>query len=180
MIKRFISAQIDKAEKQLGESHEYLRYMLKTSLPAFLTFSKIFKISNYRKKMPTEGYHLSRIVAAQDEDCGSCVQLEINIALQAGVSPSLIQSVIDEKPDQLPENLKLVYLFTESIIRKEYDNELKEKFIVIYGETELIELALGVASSRFMPVVKRTLGYATSCQKISLTARPGPNNKFNQ
>lgn len=95
MIRHMILSRLAREEHQLGESVEYIRYMLGASLRGVLRFSKIFSIAEYRDGLPADAYHVARIVAARDEDCGTCVQVEINLAKAGGVSSELLRAVID-------------------------------------------------------------------------------------
>lgn len=172
MIKRLIGRKLDRSEQALGESLDYVRHILRVSLPAFFRFAKIFSISDYRKKLPVDAYHIARIVAAREEDCGTCVQIEINIAQQAGVSTQVLQAVLANTPEHLPPDLALAYTFTETVVQqKPSEMELREEMRLRFGDEALVELALAIASSRFLPIVKRTLGYGTACSKVSLTLR---------
>ena len=45
---------------------------------------------------------------------------------------------------------------------------MRERVRERYGEEGLVELALGIAAARVFPVVKRALGYATSCALVKV------------
>ena len=169
MIRRLIHRKIDQSEQALGQSHDYLRFMLDISLRAFLSFSKIFAIANYRKVLPLDIYHTARIVAAREEDCGTCVQLEINLAQKAGVSSTVLQSIINAEPQCLSNQLDLVYRYVDAVVKKlPTEMDLREKIKPIVGDQGFVELALAVGASRFLPIVKRMLGYGTACSKVEL------------
>lgn len=169
MIRTLAGKRLDAAERELGESHDYMRHILNTSLRAFLRFAKIFPISDYRRGLPADAYHVARIVAARDEDCGTCVQVEVNLGIRSKVEPGILQAVIDRRPDQLPANLRTVYEFVEVLMEKTgADNELRESVRQEYGEEGLVELALAIGASRFLPSVKRTLGYGTACSLVEV------------
>lgn len=170
MIRTLARKRLDAAERKLGESHDYMRHILDTSLRAFLRFAKIFPISDYRHRLPADAYHVARIVAARDEDCGTCVQVEVNLAVNSKVAPDILQAVIDRKPEALPANLRHVYEFVEALVEKtDADNALREAVRQDYGEEGLVEIALAVGASRFLPSVKRTLGYGTACSLVKVT-----------
>lgn len=102
MIRRMILSRLAREEHRLDESVEYVRYILHVSLRAFFRFAKIFSIAEYRDRLPADAYHVARIVAARDEDCGTCVQIEINLAKASGVPSALLQAVINRNLDALP------------------------------------------------------------------------------
>lgn len=169
MLRNFIKRELNRSEQELRVSHDYVRYILDTSLSAFLRFAKIFSISKYRKKLPADAHHVARIVAARDEDCGTCVQIEINIALKNEVPESLLRSVVDRRPEELPDELASIYHFVDALVsKKPNESELRERVKETYGQEGLIELSLAIGTSRFLPIVKRTLGYGTACSLVDL------------
>ncbi len=169
MIRRMILSRLAREEHRLGESVEYVRYILHVSLRAFFRFAKIFSIAEYRDRLPADAYHVARIVAARDEDCGTCVQIEINLAKASGVPSALLQAVINRNLDALPHPILDVYRFVEMVVTSaEEDDSLRQNIITHYGERGLVELALAIGASRFFPIVKRTLGHATTCANVHI------------
>lgn len=167
MLRTYFRHHIKKLERRFGGSLEFLRHVLRESLPAFLKFRKLGPLAEYRQALPPAAYHLARIVAARDEDCGSCVQIEVNLARQAGVAPDLIQAVLDQRFDSLPEDLANVCRFAEAVvIHSGAENELRQKLRRTYGEAAFVELALAVAVCRVFPIVQRALGYAVNCADV--------------
>ena len=170
MIRTLARKRLDAAEQELGESHEYMRHILNTSLRAFVRFTRIFPISDYRRRLPADAYHVARIVAARDEDCGTCVQVEVNLGVNSKVAPEILQAVIDRKPEALPSRLRHVYEFVEALVEKTGGEEAHRDAVRCeYGEEGLVELALAIGASRFLPSVKRTLGYGTACSLVKVT-----------
>ncbi|NIR47201.1 hypothetical protein GWO43_01770 [candidate division KSB1 bacterium] len=169
MLRKIILKKLASVEKQLGESVDYLRHVVRVSLPAFFKFTKILPISNYRKSLPAEAYHVARIVATRDEDCGACVQIEVNSARQSGINKDILQAVLTETPEDLPEELANVYRFAEAVVKATSEDEpLRRRIRDAYGEEGLVELSLAIASCRFFPIMKRTLGYSKSCKLVEI------------
>ena len=117
-------------------------------------------IAEYRDELPADAYHVARIVAARSEDCGTCLQIEINLAKASGVSSALLQAVINRNLDGLSPPTSDVYRFVEMVVTSaEEDDSLRQNIITRYGERGLVELALAIGTSRFFLLVKLTLGY---------------------
>lgn len=169
MLRWLINKRLSAAEKKLGVPVDYLRHLAKVSLPAFFKFVKFMPLAEYRRKLPVEPYHVARLVAVLKEDCGTCVQIEVNLAKHDGVSKGLLQTVLDGKVETLPKELANVYRFAEAVVTQTDDIELRETMRQQYGEEGLIELALTIAACRVFPTLKRGMGYATSCSKIKVT-----------
>jgi len=169
MIRYLILKQLDREERSLGESVEYVRHILRTSLPAFFKFALFTPLAQHRRKLPAAVYRVARIVATQDEDCGTCVQIEVNLARREGVSGNLICAVLNNRPGDLTPELADVYRFTKAVVEASgEEEELRRRIRQRYGEEGLVELALGIAAARVFPVTKRALGFAKSCAVVEV------------
>jgi alkylhydroperoxidase family enzyme len=167
MLRALIETRISAAENRLGVPAEYMRYMLKTSLRAFLKFTKIMPLAEYRRVLPVEPYHVARIVATREEDCGPCLQIEVNLAKRDKVKPVVVRAALNGKPDSLPEELADVYRFAEAVVRRTGEEEnYRERIRELYGEEGLVELAIAIAVCRVFPTTKRALGFAKSCSEV--------------
>ena len=167
MLRKFILSRLDKEERRLGASLDYLRHILRVSLPAFFKIAKLMPMATYRKALPVDAYHVARIVATKHEDCGSCVQIQINLAKEDGVSLDTIRATLDGKADALNKELADVYHFTEAVVQHTgRDDEWRSALRQRYGEQGLIDLAFGITTSRAFPTTKRVLGYAQSCSVV--------------
>ena len=169
MIRRLILKQLDKQERSLGESVDYVRDIVRASLPAFFKFALFTPLAQHRRKLPAEAYRVARLVATQDEDCGTCVQIEVNLALKDGVPADVIRAVLNGHPEDLQPALADVYCFAKAVVEASGgEEELRQRIRETYGEDGLVEMALGIASARVFPVTKRALGYAKSCALVEV------------
>ena len=169
MIRRLILNRLDSEERNLGASLDYLREIVRSSLPAFFKFGLFMPLAQHRRKLPASAYHVARIVATRDEDCGTCVQIEVNLARKDGVTAEIIRAVLDNRPENMPDELADVYNFATAVVTKSgAEGNLRERLRERYGEEGLVELALAIAAARVFPVTKRALGYATSCSSVEI------------
>jgi alkylhydroperoxidase family enzyme len=169
MLRRLIETRISSAERTLGVPAEYMRHILRVSLRAFFKFVRIMPLAEYRRKLPREPFHVARLVATRDEDCGTCLQIEVNLAKKDGVSPAVLQSVLDSRPHDLSPELADVYHFAEAVVTASgTEAPYRERIRQHYGEEALVELAMTMAACRVFPITKRALGYAQSCSKVTL------------
>lgn len=159
--------KLDAEEKQLGESVDYLRHVVDVSPGAFLRFASILPFANSRKVLPKDAWFVAQTVAVQHEDCGTCLQITVNLARQAGVAPALLRAALAGDHRAMPAELVDVLRFTQSVVTASGDDdELRESLRRRYGDRGLIELAYAIASGRIPPTVKRALGYAKSCSVV--------------
>lgn len=169
MLRFLILRKLAKEEKKLGASMDYVRHIVRVSLRAFFKFIKVLPLSEYRRKLPADAHYVARLVAARDEDCGSCMQIEVNLAKRDGVAVSILRSVVDQKPEDLPDDLNNVYRFAKGVVEANGEEDvLREDIERQYGEEGLVEMSLAMAACRVFPIVKRGLGYAKSCELVEL------------
>lgn len=171
MLHHLIYKQLDKAEKTLGVSMDYLRHVADASRALFVKFALVMPLVGHRRALPKAAYHVARLVAVRHEDCGACVQINVNIALQDGVAPELLRAVLNGRPADLTPPLADVYHFAATICAGRDDDALRERIRHHFGEEGLVELALGIAITYVFPVTKRALGYAQHCTRVELPTR---------
>jgi hypothetical protein len=165
MLRWLINRKLDSEEKKLGESVDYIRHVVDVSPAAFFRFASILPFANSRKVLPKDAWFVAQLVALQHEDCGTCLQIGVNLARQAGVDATLIGAVL--KRADVPSEMADVIHFTQSVVNANDDDDtLRETLRQRYGERGLIELAYAIAGSRIPPTVKRALGYAKSCSLV--------------
>ncbi|NNF56833.1 MAG: hypothetical protein HKN04_01190 [Rhodothermaceae bacterium] len=169
MLRRLAEPGLRNAERDLGASLDYLRHMADVAPGAFLKFSLVTPLSRHRKALPPAPYHVARITAVRHEDCGTCVQMEVNLARQAGVAPDVLRVAALGSPEELPEDLREVAVFALAVVTASEDMEtLRVRLLERYGAAGLVELALGIATCRVFPATKRALGYATACHLVQI------------
>jgi alkylhydroperoxidase family enzyme len=167
MLRWLIEKKILAAEKRLGAPADYMRHILRVSLPAFFKFVKILPLAEYRRKCPIDAFHVARLVATRDEDCGTCVQIEVNLARHDGVPADVLQAVLASRPEDLAAELADVYHFAEEVVTASgAEGPYRERIRECYGEEALVELAMTMAACRVFPITKRALGYAKSCSQV--------------
>lgn len=170
MLGPIVRHKIAAAEKQFGVPLDYLREMYATAPDAFHAFNKLNALAGYRKVLPPAPYHVARLVATQAEDCGTCVQLVVNMARQEGVEADLLRATLEGRPDDLPESLADVYRFAEAVVmRSGAEAKHRDRLTTVFGPEGVIELALAVAVCRVYPAVKRAMGHAVACSVTPVT-----------
>lgn len=171
MLGFVVRSKIRSTEKRLGVSMDYLRHMYEHAPDAFHKFTKMMPAAQHREKLPPAPYHVARLVATRHEDCGTCLQIVVNLAKEDGVEPAVLQTALAGKVDELPESLQDVYRFAESVVLADgEEGPYRERVRKVFGEEALVELALAVATCRVFPTLKRVLGYAESCSVVRAEA----------
>lgn len=161
------------AERQLRVPADYIGRMGENSFTGFLKFLMFLPLSTHRRRADAALVHAVRIVATQHEDCGPCVQIAVNAALDDKVEPRTIGAVLDRNHAELSETLSLVVRFAEGVLAKDGSEEAARHDLESQlGATVLTELSLAIASARVFPTVKRGLGFARSCSLVTIDLAP--------
>jgi AhpD family alkylhydroperoxidase len=173
MLRRLLLQRLDTEERALGVSVDYLRHILRYSLPAFFKFSLFLPLARHRRALPPAPYHIARLVATQQADCGTCVQAEVNLARRAGIDATVLEAVIQHRVEDLEPDIADIYRFTRAIVAATGEEEaLRPQLRERYGEAGMVDLALAIAAAQVYPTTKRALGYATSCTLVEVQVAP--------
>lgn len=170
MLQAFINNRLDAAERKLGVPVDYLREMSRDARGAFFKFAKFPAIAGYRKKLPAAALTVGSLVASRSADCGTCLQIGVNLARAEGVSPEIIRAVLDRRPQDLDPPLADIYHFASSVVDEVPADEetLRARIVERFGKEAFIELAMALATTRVFPHLKRAMGHAVSCSKIEI------------
>jgi alkylhydroperoxidase family enzyme len=164
MLGPIVRWKLGSAEKRLGVKLDYLRHLYAEAPEAFYQFVKVQPLSAYRKHLPAAPFHIARIVATRHEDCGSCVQTVVNLALQEGVDAAILRAAVYGRPTDLPESLADVYRFAAEVVAASgEEGQYRDRLRSVFGEEALAELGMAIAFARVYPTMKRAMGFAVSC-----------------
>ena len=119
-----------------------------------LKFLLFLPLAAHRRRSDPGLVHGVRIVATQHEDCGPCVQIAVNAALDDGMEPPAIRAVLDRNHGQMPGALSLAVRFAEGVLAKDGSEEAaRDEIESQLGATVLTELSLAIASTRVFPTI---------------------------
>ncbi|MCB1034220.1 MAG: hypothetical protein KDD47_10345 [Acidobacteria bacterium] len=125
-------------------------------------------MSRFREVLPVEAHYVARVAAMLAEDCGPCTQLNLRMALEAGVEKGLLEALI-HRPDELPEPLRALREYAFAVASG--DSPTEEQAAVVrqaFGDGAPAELAVLIAGSRIYPTAKRALLQAQHCEILRL------------
>jgi alkylhydroperoxidase/carboxymuconolactone decarboxylase family protein YurZ len=160
--------QIDEFAAHYKYDGTYMRELLESSPAGFMKFNNFLPLSSHKEKLSTEDYWVAKLAAMQAEDCGECLQLNVRMALEAGLSKDLIKAVLSGGK-ALPENLRDVYRYARGVARHApVEDDLMARMEARYDKGALLEFGLCIASAKVFPTIKRAVGYAKSCMLIAI------------
>ena len=167
MLATIVERQIAAAERDTGESADWLRELYRGSSAAYFKFALFMPLSRHIKRVSLDAHAVARLIGALSEDCGSCVQITVNMMIAAGADPNVLKAVLHGRPEALAAPLDEIYAYAMAVVGHAPDaNERAERLKATLGEAEVAELALGIATSRLFPTVKRGMGDAVSCSRV--------------
>lgn len=168
LIDKLISREIDKQQELYGVPMDHMRFLARAARPSLFAMRKAMGLLHYRKTLPVAAAAVAHIAAAKVHDCGSCVQIAVNLSRRAGVPRELLEAVAAGRVDSLPGSLAAVYRYAETVASGEDSLELRGRLTAEYGEAGLAELALTIAAAGYFPTLKRGLGHAVSCSRVTV------------
>ena len=143
-------AAIAAREHDLGVPLEYQRDMAAAAPGSALRLQEIARLVREGQSVPEQVAAMAALGATLAEDCGECVQIQVNLAAKAGIEERHIKAALENRLSDLPADLKLGLCFGRVV--SENDPMLLEKGQALearFGRKALVDLALVVALARF-------------------------------
>ena len=142
----------------------YMKEMLKFAPKAYANFEAFLPMASYSDKTPKDVLFVAKVTAMEVEDCGACLQLNVDMAIEAGVDKGILKEIVFNEGKNLSKELKDVYDFAFAVASyEEVDNSLYAKMNEKYSHEIMVELALAIASTKIFPSIKRVMNDIQSC-----------------
>ena len=141
----------------------YLEQLLNASPAAYETFAAAMGMADHRVHLPIDAHFVACISALMSDGCGACAQLNIKMAVEAGVDRQLLQQLLKD-PERLPTALALVHRFACQVVKgHNADSATLDGLRAAYGDAGIGELAVNVLGARIYPALRRSMGAEFSC-----------------
>ncbi|MCO7226676.1 hypothetical protein [Pleionea sp. CnH1-48] len=161
--------EIEQFESHYKYDTTYMKELLASSIDAYEVFAGFLPMARLREKLSPEVFWVARLAGVLSEDCGACLQLNINMAAEAGVDAQIIQMAVGGG-SELPSILRDVFYYAQAISEnKILDPDLKQRIDDQFDKGQRLELGLCVASAKVFPTIKRSLGLTQSCSLMSFS-----------
>jgi len=169
VLKFFARFWLKRFGRRYGYDVSYMEHMLRVSSSAFFKFSKLNGLASHQEAAPRDAIFAAKLVGAIVEDCGPCVQLVVNMAREAGVEKTQINAILARDIASMNEHTALGFLFADTIVRRAGNADgVRERVRDAWGDAGVIDITLAAQIGRIFPMVKRGLGFAKTCQKVSV------------
>ncbi len=166
MLEWFLHRYVRRMEAHYGYDATYMHEMLDTSTAGFRRFMKMQMAGGgWRGDAPRDPWCAAGIAAALVEDCGPCVQIATDMAIEAGMKAEVIGALLRRAPTD--SDAQLGFDYGRALLNGSADlDELRETVATRWGKTALLALSLRAMTARNYPVLKRALGHAKTCQRV--------------
>jgi hypothetical protein len=173
MLNWIIRNRLAAFERKYDYDMSAAREILAADRSAFFAFAKVTGVGKYRKDLPAAMYWATKIVATVSEDCGSCTQMTVAMALEDGVEARVLSAVLANDEAAMSDEARLGVRFARaSLARAPETDELREEIARRHGPRAIVSLAFALCSARFFPTLKYALGYGNTCQRVFVAGQP--------
>ncbi|MGE3171515.1 MAG: hypothetical protein AB7O97_02740 [Planctomycetota bacterium] len=146
----------------------YLEALLDRSPAAYATFAAAMGMAEHRVHLPADAHFVALISALIAYDCGQCTQLNLKMAVEAGVDRELLRLVL-ERPADLPPTLRLVHEYAAAVAGgRNADAATVARLRAELGDAAFGELAVNVLGAAIYPALRRAMGAETVCPPPTL------------
>jgi len=167
MLKWFLHRYIRSMESRYNYDATYLHELADTSTTAFRKYMKAQMAARWRSNVPSPIWHAAGIAGALVEDCGPCVQIASDMAMEAGLAPQTVKALLSGTP--APADAQLAFDYGRALLNaSENLDDLREQVERRWGKEGAIALSFAPMYARNFPVLKRALGHARACQRVRI------------
>lgn len=169
MLKSFLHWRIRAFEQRYDYDATYMHEIADTDTRALMALQRLTNAGQYGGTLPQDALFAARLAAALFEDCGPCVQVVVNIALEAGVEPTLLATLAAGHPERVAAGPGCAFRFARAVLANSSEvGALREEVVQHYGAGAPYCLGLALSVARAYPVLKRAMGHAHTCQRVEV------------
>ena len=165
MIRSLLHKFVSRFERQYNYDATYLHELADISPRAFWRFASVQMKLQSKGDAPRDALQAAAIGGALVEDCGPCVQIASDRAIEAGMSSETIGALLSGEPTNADAQLGFDY--ARALLNgSENLDDLRVVIETRWGKRGLIALTFTAMAARNFPVLKRALGHAKTCQRV--------------
>lgn len=168
MIRWLLHRNFRGMEKKYNYDATYLHELTDQSLSACLRFAAVqLSGGTFHGEAPANAWFAAGIAGALVEDCGPCVQIASDMAMEQGMDGRIIKALLSGAPTDADAQLGFDY-GRALLLNSSNLDELREAIEKKWGKAALLALTLRAMTARNFPVMKRALGHAKTCQRVRI------------
>lgn len=167
VIARILKREVAGFGNRYGYDVGYLRDLVDADPTGAVKTLLIGPFTRHRFGLPAAPYFAAKIIATRRADCGACLKLAIDMAVDAGVPLAPIRQLLLGSGEEAPPDMRLAARYAHAVL----DNDSALPAAVEasrrrWGKRGLAGLAAAVTAGQLYPVFKRGLGHGTSCTPV--------------
>lgn len=169
MIRYFLKMGMRQFAKRYDYDTSYMSHVVETSTPAGVRLSLLPLYSQFRgPKAAQDVWAGAMLGSTQDGDCGPCVQLVVDMALEVAVPKD--QLVLCLKGEAAAAgDVGLGFRFAQAAIANAHELEdLRAEIDRRFGPAAVTAASFAASSGRIYPVLKRGLGFGQTCSSVQI------------
>ena len=156
-------------ERRWSYDASYLHEITEMAPDTLVRFQTFQGLAAYQGSAPPLLVAGATLGAMLEEDCGPCAQLTVDMLLARGVSPSVINALIEGAFDRTEESAALGFRFAQALMRRdEAVQGLRHTITRRYGQSAALAVAYAVMVARSYPLLKRALGHGQACLRLKV------------
>ncbi|HWA92268.1 MAG TPA: hypothetical protein VG889_19675 [Rhizomicrobium sp.] len=167
MIRFLLHKYVSAFERRYDYDASYLHELADISPRDFYRFAKVQLSLQSKRHAPRDALQAAAIGGALVEDCGPCVQIATDIAVEAGMPAATIAALLSGQPADADAQLGFDYARALLGAGENLDT-LRESVEGRFGKRGLIALSFMAMAARNFPVLKRALGHAKTCRRVRI------------
>jgi len=165
MIRYLMHRIVARMERRYDYDAAYLHELADASPTAFRKFAIAQLALRWRGQAPRDALHAAAIGGALVEDCGPCVQIASDQAVEEGMPAATIKALLSGQ--MADPDAQLAFDYARALLNGgENLDGLREQVDARWGRKGLIAVSFMAMAARNFPVLKRALGHAKTCQKV--------------
>ena len=164
MIRFLLHKFVSRFERRYKYDATYLHELADISPGAFWRFASVQMKLQSKGDAPRDALQAAAIGGALVEDCGPCVQIASDRAVEAGMSGETIKALLSGEPANADAQLGFDY--ARALLNSSGTLDALRMVETRWGKRGLIALTFMAMAARNFPVLKRALGHAKTCQRV--------------
>ena len=162
----FYHRMLRRMETRYDYDATYLHEVVDAAPEAARRFVKMQMAGKWQGDLPRDAFHAAAIGAALHEDCGPCVQITTDMALEAGMPPATVSALLSGGGEG---DAKLAFDYARALLAGDEDlDAVRDAVKARFTRKGLIALSLTAMASRNFPVLKRAMGHAKECRRVKV------------
>lgn len=171
MLAALLKRQLAQFENRYGYDTAYMRELADLDAGGALKLGLANGFTRHRFGLPADIYFAAKLTGTKWADCGSCLRLVVDMAVEAGVARADITALLTGSAEA-PAGMALAARHAAAIIANDLElADIAAECERRWGRQGVAGLAAATVSGLFYPLFKRGMGYGNACEPVVAALR---------